>query len=151
MAKLDMDITSITISNLREKIKEGEISLAELVQAFLNRSERLNEEVNAFITILKDEALESAHRADEEIRAGQYRGPLHGIPFALKDLFFTRGVRTTCGSKILADFIPDKDATVVQRLSQAGAINLGKLNMHEFAFGPTSLNPHYGDVRNPWN
>ncbi|MBA7629091.1 Glutamyl-tRNA(Gln) amidotransferase subunit A [subsurface metagenome] len=147
----DMNITSITISNLKEKIKAGEISLTELVQAFLNRSERLNKEVNAFITILKDEALESAHRADEEIRAGQYRGPLHGIPFALKDLFFTHGVRTTCGSKILADFIPDKNAAVVQKLHEAGAINLGKLNMHEFAYGVTSLNPHYGDVRNPWN
>ena len=122
-----------------------------MVQAFLNRSERLNKEVNAFITILKDEALESAHRADEEIRAGQYRGPLHGIPFALKDLFFTHGVRTTCGSKILADFIPDKNAAVVQKLHEAGAINLGKLNMHEFAYGVTSLNPHYGDVRDPWN
>jgi len=146
-----MDINSVTISNLKDRIRAGEISLAELVQAFLNRGERLNKEINAFITILRDEALESAQRAGEEIRAGQYRGALHGIPFALKDLFFTRGVRTTCGSKILADFIPDKDATVVQRLIQAGAINLGKLNMHEFAFGPTSLNSHYGDVRNPWN
>jgi len=151
MDTAEMNITSITISNLKEKIKAGEISLAELVQAFLNRSERLNKEINAFITILRDEALESAHRAEEEIRAGQYRGPLHGIPFALKDLFFTRGVRTTCGSKILADFVPHKDAAVVQKLHEAGAINLGKLNMHEFAFGPTSLNPHYGDVRNPWN
>jgi len=146
-----MDINSVTISNLKDRIRAGEISLAELVQAFLNRGERLNKEINAFITILRDEALESAQRAGGEIRAGQYRGALHGIPFALKDLFFTRGVRTTCGSKILADFIPDKDATVVQRLIQAGAINLGKLNMHEFAFGPTSLNSHYGDVRNPWN
>ena len=146
-----MDITSVTISNLKDRIKAGDVSLAELVQAFLDRGERLNKEINAFITILRDEALESAHRAGEEIRAGRYQGALHGIPFALKDLFFTRGVRTTCGSKILADFIPDKDATVVQRLSRAGAINLGKLNMHEFAFGPTSLNPHYGDVRNPWN
>lgn len=145
------NITSVTVSNLKEKIKTGEVSLTELVQAFLNRSEALNKETNAFLTILEDEALKSASRAEEEIRAGHHRGPLHGIPFALKDLFFTRGVRTTCGSKILADFIPDKDATVVQKLSQAGAINLGKLNMHEFAFGPTSLNPHYGDVRNPWN
>ena len=145
------NITSVTVSNLKEKIKTGEVSLTELVQAFLNRSEALNKETNAFLTILKDEALKAASRAEEEIRAGHHRGPLHGIPFALKDLFFTRGVRTTCGSKILADFIPDKDATVVQKLYQAGAINLGKLNMHEFAFGPTSLNPHYGDVRNPWN
>jgi len=92
-----------------------------------------------------------AKRADRDLAMGTDRGPLHGIPIALKDLFATRGVRTTAGSKIYEDFIPDQDSTVVEKLLAAGAVSLGKLNMHELAYGITSANPHYGPVRNPWN
>jgi aspartyl-tRNA(Asn)/glutamyl-tRNA(Gln) amidotransferase subunit A len=95
--------------------------------------------------------VQAARRAEQEILRGEDRGPLHGIPYGAKDLFFTRGVRTTCGSKILENFLPSYDAAVVERLASAGAILLGKLHMHEFAYGTTSVNPHYGPVRNPWD
>ena len=140
-----------TISTLQERIKRRETSVTDLISAFIKRIERLNPEYHAFITVMKDEALGAARRADEEIKSGVYRGPLHGIPYAVKDLFFTRGVATTCGSHILRDFIPACDATVIKKLEEAGAIILGKLNMHEFAYGPTSINPYYGTVKNPWN
>jgi len=96
-------------------------------------------------------AMEAAREAETEIRRGSYRGPLHGIPIALKDLYYTAGIRTTAGSKILADFVPAYDATVVSRLRDAGMVLLGKLNMHEFAAGGTNANPHYGAAHNPWN
>ena len=111
----------------------------------------MNDEYLAYLTVLSDEALVAARNVEQEIVRGQYRGPLHGIPIALKDLFAVKGIRMTCGSKIMADHIADSDATVVTRLRQAGTILLGKLNMHEFAWGGTSLNPHYGTPRNPWD
>src|SRR4051812_21646236 len=95
--------------------------------------------------------MDQARRADRELAAGTDRGPLHGIPIAFKDLFATRGVRTTAGSKIYENFIPDRDCTVVEKLWAAGAVSLGKLNQHEMAYGITTANPHYGPVRNPWN
>src|SRR3989442_2837570 len=96
-------------------------------------------------------AMGGAGAAGAELGAGRRAGPLHGVPYGPKDLYNTRGVRTTGGSKILADFVPTDDATVVSRLRAAGAIVLGKLNMHEFAYGPEGLNAHYGDARNPWD
>ncbi len=149
MAKLEIRMSSII--SLSELIRKKEISPIEVIEAFLDRIEVVQPKINAFITVLEREARQAAKQAEEEIVKGRYRGPLHGIPLAPKDLFFTTGVKTTCGSRILADFIPDRNATVVDRLIEAGAILIGKTNMHEFAYGPTNLNNHYGHARNPWN
>jgi aspartyl-tRNA(Asn)/glutamyl-tRNA(Gln) amidotransferase subunit A len=122
----------------------------ELVRACLERIERQNQMVRAFITVCADQALEAARFAEAEILAGRYRGPLHGIPISLKDLVATQGIRTTAGSKILADWIPQADACIVKKFKEVGAIILGKANLHEFAYGPTGVNAHYGTPRNPW-
>jgi len=140
-----------TISFLSRALRRKEISPVEVTRAFLKRIEAHDQKINSFITLLPQAALIAARNAEKDILQGKYRGPLHGIPYAAKDLFFTKGIRTTCGSRILADFVPKYDAAVVTRLSSAGAILLGKLNMHEFAYGTTSINPHYGPVRNPWD
>jgi aspartyl-tRNA(Asn)/glutamyl-tRNA(Gln) amidotransferase subunit A len=140
-----------TIAEVAPRLAAGEISPVELTRACLDRIDRLDGQINAFITLLADSALNEAIRAEQEIRRGGYRGPLHGIPIAHKDLFATRSVRTTAGSSILADVVPDEDATVVARLRQSGSILLGKLNMHEFAAGGTNENRHYGAVHNPWD
>ncbi len=147
----DIDLESLTIHGLSELIRKREVSPVEVIRATLTRIEQYDGELKAFITILSDEALECAERAEASIVRGGYIGPLHGIPIGLKDIIYTEGSRTTCGSKILADFFPREDATVVTRLKKAGAIIVGKLNCHEFAFGATSVNPHYGTPKNPWN
>src|SRR5262249_45004481 len=123
----------------------------ELTTAAISRIDRYNSDLCAFITVTHDAALEQARLADRELASGRDRGPLHGVPIALKDLFLTRGIRTTAGSKIYSNFVPDHDAAVVEKLAAAGAVMLGKLNMHELAYGITSANPHFGPVRNPWN
>lgn len=146
-----LEVKSASITSLSELIGKREISPVEVINAFLERIEAVQKRINAFITVLDGEAREAAKRAEEEIAKGHYRGPLHGIPFAAKDLFFTGGVKTTCGSRILADFVPEENGTVISRLIEAGAILVGKTNMHEFAFGTTNLNNHYGHARNPWN
>jgi aspartyl-tRNA(Asn)/glutamyl-tRNA(Gln) amidotransferase subunit A len=148
---ISLDPQTWTLSTLARAIRKKELSPLEVTRAFLERIEEHDRKINSFITLLRPSALRAARYAEREILKGKYRGPLHGIPFAAKDLFFTRGIRTTCGSKILAHFVPQYDATVIERLSSAGAILLGKLNMHEFAYGTTSVNPHYGAVRNPWD
>lgn len=145
------DLAYATIAEVAPRLAAGDISPLELTRACLDRIERLDGHINAFITRLADSALNEATRAEREIRLGGYRGPLHGIPIAHKDLFATRGVRTTAGSSIMADVVPDEDAAVVARLGQAGSILLGKLNMHEFAAGATNENRHYGAVHNPWD
>jgi aspartyl-tRNA(Asn)/glutamyl-tRNA(Gln) amidotransferase subunit A len=122
-----------------------------VINAFLERIEAVQKKINIFITVLEREARQAAQQAEDEIVKGHYRGPLHGIPLAAKDLFFTAGVKTTCGTRILADFVPEENGTVISRLIEAGAILVGKTNMHEFAFGTTNLNNHYGHARNPWN
>ncbi|MGH7895631.1 MAG: amidase, partial [Candidatus Binatia bacterium] len=129
------------------------VSPVEVVRAHLDRIEAHDHELRAFITVTADQALASARAAEAVLKSGGAVavGPLHGVPIALKDLFNTAGIRTTGGSKILADTVPAADATVVKRLTQAGAIVLGKLNMHEFAYGPEGLNAHYGNARNPWD
>ena len=132
-------------------IRSRKLSAVELTEACLERIARVEPELNAFITVTADLARRQAAEADREIAAGRYRGPLHGIPVAVKDLFATQGVRTTAGSRILKDWVPDRDAAVVERLRDAGAILLGKLGLHEFAYGISSVNPHFGDVRNPWD
>ena len=147
----ETDLTLVSIGEATRLLRRREISPVELVDACLARVEKLNPALNAFITIAAESARRQAQAAEREIRrGGGPRSPLHGIPISLKDNFFTKGLRTTAGSKILADFVPDKDSAVAIRLRHAGAIILGKTNMHEFAYGITSENPHYGSVRNPW-
>ena len=140
-----------TIEVLAGPLQRRELSPVELTEAVLGRVEQLDEQLGVFITVTSEQARADAKRAEQEIRGGEYRGPLHGIPISLKDLYSTAGVRTTSGSKILADFVPSEDATSVSRLRQAGAVIIGKTNLHEFAFGPTGVNPHYSTTRNPWD
>ena len=145
------EICFLSISDAAGLIESRQLSTVELTQAHLDRIERTDPVLNAFITLLGEEALESAEAAEREIANGEYRGPLHGIPIGLKDLYYTKGIRTTVGTKILRDFVPDYDAAVTEKFSDAGAILMGKLQMHEFALGATSVNPHDGPARNPWN
>jgi aspartyl-tRNA(Asn)/glutamyl-tRNA(Gln) amidotransferase subunit A len=127
------------------------MGVVELVTAAVSRMDRLDFALRAFITPTADHAMRRARELDAELAAGRDRGPLHGIPFAFKDVFLTRGVRTTCGSTIYKNYVPAHNATVVDSLEAAGAVMLGKLNMHELAYGTTSANPHFGVVRNPWD
>lgn len=145
------ELTRLSIAEAGEHIRRRSLSPVELTRAYMDRIQRTNSEFLAYITVLEKPALAAAAGAEQEIARGNYRGPLHGIPIALKDLVLTRGVRTTCGSRILKDWVPDADGTAAIRLHEAGAILLGKLNMHEFAYGPTGVNPHYGTPRNPWD
>lgn len=140
-----------TAAELAALIRQGEVSPVEVVRAALERIESLNGELNAFLTITADAALDAAREAERAVASGRDLGPLHGVPVGVKDIIETAGVRTTCGSKLLRDHIPERDAAVVRRLKEAGAIVVGKTNTHEFAFGPTTVNPHYGPCRNPYN
>lgn len=140
-----------TIAEVAGRLRRRKVSPVELAQDALARIEALNPELNAFITVTAERALHDARVAEREIRRGKYRGALHGIPVSLKDNIWTRGVRTTSGSKILREFIPPADADVAMRLWKAGAVLIGKTNLHEFAYGVTTENPHYGATRNPWD
>ena len=141
----------LTLEDAAALLRDRRVSPAELTEACLARIEAVEPRLNAFVTVTADVARAQAREAGDEIAAGRYRGPLHGIPVAVKDLFATRGIRTTAGSRILAGWIPDEDATVVRKLREAGAVLLGKLGLHEFAYGISSVNPHFGDVHNPWD
>ena len=145
------ELISRPISELAPLLLKRAISPVELFDATLQRIHRLQPKLNSFITITEEEGRRAAIRAEDEIQHGHYRGPLHGIPISIKDLFATRGVRTTAGSKILANWVPDYDATAVAKLHDAGMVMIGKTHMHEFAYGVTSDNPHYGPARNPWD
>jgi aspartyl-tRNA(Asn)/glutamyl-tRNA(Gln) amidotransferase subunit A len=136
------------IGKLGQLLRSGKTSCVELVQQTIE-SIKKGDRCNSLITLMEDEALQEAVERDKELAAGIDRGPLHGIPTAYKDLFYTRGIRTTAGSLVFRDFIPDHDATVVEKLKTAGAICIGKTNLHELAYGATSKNPHYGFVLNP--
>ncbi len=138
------------VSELAPLLKARKLSPVELVRAFLDRIEAVNPKVNAFITVTAERALAQARVAEQEIAKGRYRGPLHGIPYAPKDLIATKGVRTTNGSRITADWIPDHESTVTERLNQAGAILVGKLNLLEFAMG-SGQRGLTGPARNPWH
>ena len=142
---------NLTIAKIAPLIRKRKISPIELTDFFLERISRFNPSLNAFITVTAEFARQQARQTEKEIAAGGYRGPLHGIPLTLKDLFYTAGIRTTAGSKILRKFIPKENAFVVHRLFEEGAILLGKTNLHEFAFGVTNINPHFGPAHNPWD
>jgi aspartyl-tRNA(Asn)/glutamyl-tRNA(Gln) amidotransferase subunit A len=145
------DFAYWTITEAAAQLRRGKVSPVELTQDALSRIEKLNPRLNAFITITAEKALRDAKTAERDIRRGKYRGMLHGIPIVLKDNIWTKGIRTTAGSKILKDFVPAADADVSQRLRDAGTVLLGKTNLHEFAYGITTENPHFGPTRNPWN
>ena len=145
------ELDYLTISEAGRLLRQKKVSPLELTKAALERIEALNPRLNVFITVTAERALREARAAEREIARGKYRGPLHGIPVTLKDNICAAGVRTTAGSKILGEFIPPADAEVARKLSRAGTVLLGKTNLHEFAYGVTTENPHYGPTRNPWN
>lgn len=144
-------LTELTIVEAARLISQGDLSPVMLTQAYLDRIERLEPQLGSFITLTAQAALEQAQAVEDELRRGHTRGPLHGIPLALKDLFETAGIRTTAGSKILSGYTPVRDATVVQKLKAAGAILLGKLNLYEWALKPNNDNPFFGSCWNPWD
>ncbi len=141
----------MTLLEAAAALRARKVSSSELVFDSLARIAAHDETLNTFITVLEDNARIEADQADDELARGIDRGPLHGIPIALKDVFSTKGIRTTAGSKIFAGNVPRHNAAVVEKLAAAGAVLIGKTNMHELAYGITSSNPHYGPVRNPWN
>jgi aspartyl-tRNA(Asn)/glutamyl-tRNA(Gln) amidotransferase subunit A len=143
-------ITSLNLHEAAALVKQKKISPVDLTRACLARIEELNPLLNAFITVTAESALAEARRAESELQRGKWRGPLHGIPIALKDLFDTAGVRTTAGSAVFKDRVPKDDGEVVRRLKAAGAVLVGKTNMHEFAYGGSSLVTYFGGVHNPW-
>jgi len=145
------DPTDLTIADAAAALRDRRITSTDLTTAHLRRIERVNPTVNAYVTITAERALADAKRADDEIARGGHRGPLHGVPIGLKDIVQTKGIRTTCGSKVHATWVPNVDATVATRLARAGSVLLGKLNTHEYAFGVTTDNPHWGATRNPWD
>ena len=144
------DIPFLSATELSRLIMTKDVSPVEATKAYLGRIEAVDSKLNSYITICRDDALAAARQAEQEISHGRYMGPLHGIPVAVKDQFWTRGIRTTNGSNIQKDFIPDEDATVVAKLKSAGAILLGKLNMSEYASGDAFHHP-YGRPHNPWD
>jgi aspartyl-tRNA(Asn)/glutamyl-tRNA(Gln) amidotransferase subunit A len=146
-----MSDTLLSIAEASDLLRRKQISPVELTTSCLNRIDELNPTINAFITVMHESALAQAREAEAEIAAGNWRGPLHGIPIGLKDLIDTAGVTTTCGSALFADRVPTEDAEIVKRVKDAGAVLVGKQNMQEFAWGGTSSSSHFGPVRNPWD
>lgn len=145
------DLGRLTVAGAARRIRDGSLSSVELTRAVLDRAETLNGSMKAFITITRKRALASATERDEARIRGAATGPLHGVPIAIKDLVDVRGVPTTAGSDFFRNRVPEANATIVDRLEQAGAVIAGKTNLHEFAFGVTNENPHYGAARNPWD
>jgi len=153
----DTDLVFASMEEIGKLFRKRKLSPVELTKLMLARIEELNPKLNAYLTVTADQALAQAQKAESELfaprgrKGHRDRGPLHGIPISLKDNIYTEGIRTTAGSKILKDFVPPHDARVVSQLKDAGAVILGKTNMHEFAYGVTSNNPHFGPVHNPWD
>ena len=143
------DMPFLTVAELSRLIESREVSPVEVTQAYLDRIDQLDFKFNAYLAVSRSEALQAAGEAEQAIARGDYRGPMHGIPVAVKDQIWTRGIRTTGGTRILADFVPDEDATIITRLKQAGAVLLGKTNMTEFAMGAGF--ERFSPPRNPWN
>lgn len=146
-----MDLPFLTIKQASELIKKKEISPVDLTQAILNRIKDIDQNLNTYVTVLSDKASESAKKAEDEISSGNYKGPLHGIPLGLKDIFITKDITTTCGSKMLENFIPPYNATVTEKLLNSGAVILGKNNMDEFAMGSSTETSYFGPTKNPWD
>ena len=144
------DIPFLTATELGQRIASREVSPVEATEAYLERIQKVDPKLNAYITVTAEQAMDQARDAESAIARGEYRGPLHGVPVAVKDQIWTKGIRTTAGSAILADFVPDEDATVVARLKEAGAVMLGKLNLTEFAMGP-AFPLQCGPPHNPWD
>ena len=145
------DTCFLSIAEAADLIARRDLSPTELVDAHLERIYATDARLNSFVTVLESQAKVAAEKAEAQIRSGGQVGPLHGIPIGLKDLYYTKHVRTTMGSSIMGDFVPDYDATVVSRFVDAGAIVIGKMQLHEFASGPTSANIHHGPAHNPWD
>src|ERR1700689_3426893 len=141
----------MTIAEAGQALRTRRVSSVELTRQCLEQIGKLNPVLNAFIRVTGEPALARAQELDRELAQGIHRGPLHGIPIAHKDLMWTKGIRTTSGSKLFADFVPDRDAAVVERLDAAGAVMVGKAGLHELAYGITSDNPHFGTIRNSRN
>lgn len=145
------DLLGLTIHDLHTLLKERKISSVELTRHYLDYIAKVDPELRAFVTVTEEQALAQAEEADRLLSSGEYTGTLTGIPMALKDLLCTKGIKTTCSSKMLEDFVPPYDATVVERLDQAGAVMLGKLNMDEFAMGSSTESSRFFTTRNPWD
>ena len=147
-----LQFSLLSVKHLSEKIKTNEISPVDLIEFCFGRIRKFNPSLNAFITVIDEEdAYNNARIAEREISKGNYRGPLHGIPFSIKDIIYAKDIRCTGGSKILSEYIPTTDATCIKKIKQAGAILLGTNNLNEFASGITGVNPFYGNTKNPWN
>ncbi|MFO0887627.1 MAG: amidase [Isosphaeraceae bacterium] len=147
-----IDLLTTTAGEVARKVARGELSAAEVVGSALDRIRALQPRLNAIITVADESARKRAESIDRLVKMGlSERMPLLGVPLVIKDSFHVKGIRTTAGSKILADFVPNEDATVVSKLTKAGAIVVGKASLHEFAYGFTNRNPHYGDCKNPWD
>src|SRR5215216_5197647 len=152
MIKEELTSPLFSLKQLSGRIKEEDVSPVDIVEACLDKIKILNPILNAFITVIEEEELyKQAQIAEKEIKQGNYLSPLHGIPFSIKDIFYVKGVRCTAGSKILANYVPNTDATAVKRMKKAGAILIGTNNLNEFASGITGINPFYGSSKNPWD
>ncbi len=151
MPPLPTDPVRMTIAQMSRAIRRRALSPVELAQAHLARIAQLNPRLNAYVAVTGERALAEARTAESEIASGGWRGPMHGVPFALKDLYDTAGIVTAGGTKVLAERVPERDATVTRKLREAGAVLLGKTNTHEAAYGVTTDNPHYGRTHNPWS
>ena len=147
----DPELCMLTLEELGPLLRDKQLSPIEVTQSYLERIDALDRVTNAYITVAAEQALADARRCELEIRRRHYRGPLHGVPIALKDLYDTADLQTTAGSSIYVDRVPDEDATVVARLRAAGAVILGKTNLHEFAYGVTGESSHFGPTHNPWD
>lgn len=150
-SKSTEELAWLDLAEASRLVQTREISPVELTRVCLSRIEKLNPILKAFITVTAESALQEARQAESEISKGNWKGPLHGIPLAVKDLLETAGVTTTAASAVLQDYVPEQDAYVVQRLRSAGAVMLGKLNLHEFAYGGSAIISHFGIARNPWD
>ena len=146
-----MELPFLSIREVSELIKRKEVSPVELTQSILDRIEGVDSKIHAYITILGEEALRVSKEAEKQISSGTYLGALHGVPISVKDIFIMKGTRTTCGSKILENFVSSYDAMVVEKLKHSGAIIVGKNNMDEFAMGSSTENSYFGPTRNPWD
>src|SRR5262249_21545294 len=146
-----VDVPYLSMAEAATLIKSRRLSPVELTGSILDRIDRLDSQIGAFITVTREQALAAARQAEQEIARGAYRGPLHGIPFGIKDTHYTKGIRTTANTPVLADFVPDFDAAVVARLKAAGGVLVGKLKLPEFSFGSAGEGGFVPDAKNPWN